>query len=127
MEPFQFSHAFIKKVSFLQFLSGGRTDLFSEGLPKSHTVCRRLAKSCFGMSTVLTSVLFTRGPRFSELVGDEAEAGMGRASVPQEGLSGLVVGLPASSSEYLLQMRRLKAAEHRLMLLKEFLGSHAQL
>ena len=41
-------------------------------------------------------------------------------------LSGLLVGLPAVSSQGLLQMRRLKAVEHRLMLWKEFLGSHAQ-
>ena len=47
--------------------------------------------------------------------------------VPQEALSGLLVGLPAASSQDLLQMCRLKAAEHRLMLWKEFLGSHAQL
>ena len=61
-----------------------------------------------------------------ELGDDEAGAGMGGYSVPQEALSGLVVGLPAASSQGLLQMRRLKAAEHRLMLWKEFLGSHAQ-
>ena len=51
---------------------------------------------------------------------------MGGSSVQQEALSGHLVGLPAASSQDLPQMRRLKAAEHRLMLWKEFLGSHAQ-
>ena len=51
---------------------------------------------------------------------------MGGSSVLQEALSQRLAGLPAASSQGLLQMRRLKAAEHRLMLWKEFLGSHDQ-
>ena len=75
------------------------------------------------------TVLFTQvqNKSFLNMGDDEAGAGMGGYSVPQEALSGLVVGLPAASSQGLLQMRRLKAAEHRLMLWKEFLGSPAQL
>lgn len=72
------------------------------------------------------SVLFTLVQGFLELCDDEAGARMGGSSVPQEALSGRLVGLPAVSSQDLPQMRRLKAAEHRLMLWKEFLGSHAQ-
>jgi hypothetical protein len=51
----------------------------------------------------------------------EVGAGMGGPRVPHEAPSGLLVGLPAASSQDLLQMRRLKAAEHRLMSWKEFL------
>ena len=51
---------------------------------------------------------------------------MGGSSVPQEALSGRLVGLPVVSSQDLPQMRRLKAAEHSLMLWKEFLGSHTR-
>ena len=47
--------------------------------------------------------------------GDEGGAGMGGFSVPQEALSGRLVVLPPASSQDVLQMRRLKAAEHRLM------------
>ena len=74
------------------------------------------------------SVLFTQGPKkvFLELGDDEAGAGMGGSSVQQEALSGHLVGLPAASSQDLPRMRRLKAAEHRLMLWKELLGFHAQ-
>ena len=61
-----------------------------------------------------------------ELGDDEAGAGMGGSSVQKEALSGRLVGLPAASSQDLPQKRRLKAAEHRLMLWKEFLGSHDQ-
>ena len=54
----------VKKVIFLPFLSGGSTVLLIEGLPKSHTFAGVWRKAVlFGMSTVLTSVLFTRGPK----------------------------------------------------------------
>ena len=74
------------------------------------------------------SVLFTlvQNKTFFELCDAEAGAGMGGSSVQQEALSGRLVGLPAASSQDLPRMRRLKAAEHSLMLWKEFLGSHAQ-
>ena len=67
-----------------------------------------------------TAVFFTlvQKTTFLELStgDDEAGAGICGSSVPQEALSGLLVGLSAASSQHLLQMRRLKAAEHRLML-----------
>ena len=71
--------------------------------------------------------LCSLGPKTHFLELCEVGSEMGGPNVPQEVLSGLLVGLPAASSQDLLQMRRLKAAENRLMLWKEFLGSHAQL
>ena len=82
---------------------------------------RRRKADLFVREQTGASVLFTRVQNWSFLTWAMMRRGLGWVA-----LSGLVVGVPAASSQGLLQMRRLKAAEHRLMLWKEFLGSHDQ-